>query len=402
MFHREIIIEQHKNAFYHVPSIVTAPDGSILAFCEQRWQSPCDDVGECHIVMKKSHDHGLSWGELRVLRRQEGAKWHMGSAVTDHITGRVLLMCGGGWLQSRDNGESWTDWKPALHAGTEVMVNAFGSTHGSSPGIQLRYGKKKNRLVWPARAVISDSGYDDRSVSDRQNKCYSIALYSDDHGRSIRQSNIFHRGTGEGSLVELGNGDIYFNARAYFNDGKRRGAVSRDWGVTFTEVPENQPIQEVPQGCNACMIGYPPHLINSTSMAGYPAHLIRSASMAGYPEHLVNNKPMAEYPGHFINNENIVLFANPDTKGPHREHGVVRMSLDGGKTWPFSREISARGEWFDYSSMTVAADGTILVMYKTTPSLTGLPTSPDGCCSMAVARFDLDWLIPTDCKVSQP
>ncbi|SLM30109.1 putative Glycosyl hydrolase BNR repeat-containing protein [Desulfamplus magnetovallimortis] len=364
MFKRSIIINQRENSFYHIPSIVTAPDGSILAFCEQRWQSPCDDVGECHIVMTKSIDHGKTWSPMQELRRKDGAKWHMGSAITDMAEGKVLLMCGGGWLQSIDNGDTWLDWKPALHADktTEGVKYGIGSTHGSTPGIQLQYGKHKNRLVWPARIIISDSGYNDKSISDRREKCYSTVIYSDDHGQNLYRSNSFHQGTGEACLIERINGDIYFNARAYYNDGKRRVALSHDGGTSFMEAPEDVELREVPQGCNASMIRYPQHLLNMDTNHGIPSN-------------------------------DIVLFANPDTEGSNREHGVVRLSIDGGETWKYSRAVTDYGQWFDYSSMTVANDGTILLMYKTTPSMEGIPNSSDECCSMAIARFDLGWLM---------
>jgi hypothetical protein len=101
---------------------------------------------------------------------------------------------------------------------------------------------------------------------------------------------------------------------------------------------------------------------------------------------------MVRYPPQLCGGRDILLFVNPDTGGPHREHGVVHVSLDGGETWPIKKEISGWGDWFDYSSMTVAHDGTVLVMYKTTPSMQGIATSPDGCCSMALARFDLAWI----------
>ena len=309
--------------------------------------------------MKKSHDHGRTWGELRVLRKQAGAKWHMGSAITDMITGKIFLMCGGGWLQSLDNGETWTDWNPKLQL-PEDGNGGIGSTHGSAPGIQLQYGRHQNRLIWPARTTISKDGYDDRKISDRRQKCYSTVIYSDDHGETLERSNVFHRGTGEACLVELINGDIYFNARAYFNDNMRRVALSRDGGMSFTEEAHDTLLREGPQGCNAGMLRYP-------------------EKYAGLKNCLPANK-------------DVVLFANPDTDGPDREHGVVRLSLDGGYTWAFSRSVTDYGDWFDYCSMTVAVDGSILLMYKTTPTMKGLATSPDECCSMALARFDLEWL----------
>ena len=348
MFHRQIIFPQQPHAYYHVPSIAVAPDGGILAFCEERWRSPCDDTGECRIVMKKSMDGGDTWSELSHLHKKAGAKYHMGSVVTVPRSGSVLLMCGGGWLKSLDNGDAWQKWRPTMPG----MQDA--STHGSSPGIILRHGIYEGRILWPARAIVSQTGYNDSSIRDRREKCYSIALYSDDDGQTINASNTFLQGTGEACLAEGLDGEIYFNARAYFDDGKRRTAVSQDGGGHFSEIAPATNLRELSQGCNAAMVRYPPELCGG---------------------------------------RDILLFVNPDTTGQHREHGVVHVSHDGGRTWPLKKEIGKWGDWFDYASMAVAKDGTVLVMYKTTPAMQGLGSSTDGRCSMALARFNLAWIV---------
>lgn len=350
MFNRQIVFPQKEHSFYHIPSIVVSPDGSILAFCEERWRSPCDDTGECHIVMKKSTDHGKTWGDLIHLKKKAGKKYHMGSAVTDTSTGKILLMYNSGCLQSTDNGDGWEDWRPVFH---DKAGAARPSTHGSGPGIIKQIGIHKGRILWPARTIISDDGYNDLIIADRRKKCYSAILFSDDHGVTIHCSNVFLQGTGEACLVERTNGDLYLNARAYFDDNSRRTAVSRDGGANFLEGPPAVDLSETGQGCNASMIRYPENMCGG---------------------------------------RDLVLFVNPSTTGPHREHGTVYASEDGGRTWLMKREISQLGEWFDYSSMTVCRDGTILVMYKTTPTMQGIASSSDECCSMAVARFDLDWL----------
>ena len=161
------------------------------------------------------------------------------------------------------------------------------------------------------------------------------------------------QGTGEACLAERLNGDLYFNARAYFNDTKRHTAISRDGGFHFIECEPDAQLREVRQGCNASMVSYPPELCQG---------------------------------------RDILLFANPDSAGRDREHGVVRASFDGGNSWPVQKTVTSWGDWFDYSAMAVSKEGIVQLMYKTTPGMTGMPASPDECCSMALARFDLDWL----------
>ena len=183
-----------------------------------------------------------------------------------------------------------------------------------------------------------------------------MVFFSDDHGETIHSSNAFLQGTGEGCLAERLDGDLYFNARAYFDDGKRYTAISHDGGSHFTESLPDGHLREVRQGCSASLVRYPPELCGG---------------------------------------RDILLFANPDSTGKYREHGVVHVSFDGGESWPLKKAVTQWGEWFDYSAMAISHDGKVLLMYKSTPNMVGMPTSSDECCSMALARFDLEWLIQT-------
>ena len=54
------VFEQDDDANYHIPNLVVANDGTVLAFCEERWRSPWDNVAECHIVLRRSLDHANS------------------------------------------------------------------------------------------------------------------------------------------------------------------------------------------------------------------------------------------------------------------------------------------------------------------------------------------------------
>jgi sialidase-1 len=343
------VFEQSGDANYHIPNLVVANNGAVLAFCEERWKSAADNVAECHVVLRRSLDHGRTWLPMVTLRRKAGGKFHMGSTCVDRGTGQVLLMCGGGWLKSTDHGVTWSDWKPRLVASADGLG---GSTHGSGPGVTLQYGSAPGRLLWPARTVDRADGYNDGSIADRRAKCYSTALYSDDHGETIQRANVFLRGTGEACLVERLEGTVYFNARAYFDDRGRRTAVSSDGGRTFGSEGRAPGLTELSQGVSAGMVRYPPQLIGGADL---------------------------------------VLFSNPDTTGTVRCHGVLRASGDGGRTWPYAEELNTSNDWFDYSSLAVAHDGTILVMAKSTATGRGLPGFAKAC-SMIVFRVPLAWL----------
>ena len=86
------VLEQTGEANYHIPNLVVANDGTVLAFCEERWKSPWDNVAECHIVLRRSLDHGRTWLPMQTLRRAEGGNYHMGSACVDRNTGDALRL----------------------------------------------------------------------------------------------------------------------------------------------------------------------------------------------------------------------------------------------------------------------------------------------------------------------
>ena len=106
-----------------------------------------------------------------------------------------------------------------------------GSTHGASAGITLQYGKKKGRLIAPARFATKP----DEELETLQKYHYNCTIYSDDHGQTWQTGGKVQVGTGEGCIAELSDGTIYYNSRAYFLDGKRRIAWSNDGGETFEE-----------------------------------------------------------------------------------------------------------------------------------------------------------------------
>lgn len=350
-----VVFEQAGDANYHIPSMVIARNGAVLAFCEERWKSAGDNVTECHIVLRRSLDGGCTWLPMATLRRKDNGNFHMGSACVDQTTGTVLLMCGGGWLKSNDNGATWTDWKPRIVQPKDGMG---GSTHGSAPGITLQYGPAKGRLLWPARTVDRSAGYNDDSIPDRQAHCFSTALYSDDHGETILRANVFLKGTGEACLAERLDGAVYFNARAYFGDNHRRNALSTDGGLHFGDEGIDSTLNEVVQGTCAGMVRYPPELIGGADL---------------------------------------VLFCNPDATGKVRCHGVIRGSLDRGRTWKYAKELNSANDWFDYSSVAVARDGNILVLAKSTATGKGAPGFSQAC-SMVLFRVGLDWLTDGELK----
>jgi hypothetical protein len=58
---------------YAIPSLAITPDGTILAFCEGRKHGPTDHQ-EVWLVLRRSTDNGVTWGDLQLLYGNNGGE----------------------------------------------------------------------------------------------------------------------------------------------------------------------------------------------------------------------------------------------------------------------------------------------------------------------------------------
>jgi sialidase-1 len=251
---------------YRIPAIITAADGTLLAFCEAR-KDHRGDSGNIDLILKRSEDNGATWSSPQVI-------WDAGPdtagnpcPVVDQRTGRiVMLMC---WNLATDHGRD-------LHAGTgkdtRRVYQIHSDDHGktwSSPeeitsnvkdptwwwyatgpgiGIQLQEGPYTDRLVIPANHT-TDGYYG------------AHTLYSDDGGESWNVSSTIQPTVNESQVVELSDGRLLMNMRSQGLDntarprnGYRSIAYSNDGGASWSD-----PIFDDELGdprCQASLIRY--------------------------------------------------------------------------------------------------------------------------------------------------
>lgn len=296
---------------YRIPSIVTTPKGTLLAFAEGR--NGRGDSGDIDLLVKRSTDNGETWSAEKVVWNDSLNTCGNPCPVFDTQTGKLWLFMTWNlgkdheneiirktsentrlpyFCYSEDDGLTWS--KPQK-AGDPCKEPSWGwYATGPGIGIQLTKGKYAGRLVIPANHSYDDTG---SKIRKDPYGYGSHVLISDDHGKNWRMSHPIRPGCNESQVVELSDGTMLMNMRSY--NGKNSRAVSRstDGGETWSTVSHDY--QLVESVCQASIIGY----------------------------------------GNYHGKE-IFFFSNPSVP-VGRTHMTIQYSEDGCRTWPASRLINA-------------------------------------------------------------
>ncbi len=300
---------------YRIPALVVGARGTLLAICEGRKNSEQDD-GDIDLLLRRSEDGGRTWSQPTVIYEEGGdAPVTIGNPcpVLDARTGILwLAFCRNNdrvfVTSTSDDGLTWT---PPREITAEVKAGDWDwYATGPGHGIQLKMGPHAGRLVFPCDHGVRgrDGGWQARGRSH--------IIYSDDGGKTFRRGEATAWGMNECQVAELQDGRLLLNMRNYFGKECRAFAISQDGGVTWSEPWWNETVY-----CPVCQ-----------------------ASMVAFSE-----KPAT------------LLHSGPG--GPDRANLTLRVSYDGGKTWPYARRmISAPAA---YSDLAVLQDGTICLVCET-------------------------------------
>jgi len=306
---------------YRIPSALTTPKGTVLAFCEGR-KSGQHDSGDIDLVLRRSTDGGATWGPLQVLwddgantcgnpcpvlDRETGAIWmlmthNLGrdpeSKIIDRTAEgtRTVLVS-----RSEDDGVTWS--KPADLTKDVKRPEWTWVATGPGMGIQTR----KGRLVIPCDYVEAET-----------KKGGSHVMISDDHGKTWTLGCTISGGTNECQVVERSDGSLLMNLRNYKTPSRERAiSVSADGGATWSTLSHDAALVEpICQG-------------SIYRMPGEPSR---------------------------------ILFSNPaDPKS--RVRMTVRLSRDEGATWSTVKEFGEGPA--AYSCLTSLAGGAAGCLYET-------------------------------------
>jgi len=396
-FTETLVFATGGRSHYRIPSVIVTKDGAVLAFCNDRRDTVDDHAPETNLVMVRKAV-GQDWSTVHTLAHVDGWACTIGSAVYDenediafcsglripvarYEFGRYTeeekkefarlteekvktagVPAGDFLLYSLDNGLNWKEraLDIELHIfvckdGMQVSVRGF--CHGSGSGITLRHGAHAGRLLCPSRMATGEY-YD---MDGLRKHSYNNAIYSDDHGVTWKTSAPVQPGTGEGTLMEDGEGNILYNSRAYYEDRKRYLASSTDGGETFGHFRTDDFLLDTAyMGCNASLLRVERGDLSDPSLLPEDA-------------------------------DSVTVFVNP--RSEDRDHLTACISFDSGRTWSHTKLIHEGRN--AYSSLAFSPKEQLFYLLyeqgENDPYDRGI----------ACAVFDLEWLLSSQTEENQ-
>jgi sialidase-1 len=329
---------------YRIPSAIVTPKGTVLAFAEGR-RSGAGDAGDIDLVMRRSHDGGLTWTPMQVIGDNGPNTFGNPCPVVDRRTGTIWLLTtqnrgtdrekdiiagtseGGRtvWvMRSQDDGATWS----APIEITASVKAADWTWYATGPGVGIQTAN--GRLVIPANHAEAKTGIH-----------RSHLFFSDDGGNTWTLGSSADPGTNESQVAELADGRLLLNMRNHppKPENFRMIARSGDGGRTLSAASPDRALIEPPA----------------------QASLLRYSTVKS-------------------DGRNRLLFANPASRT--RERMTVRLSYDEGESWPIARVLHEGPA--AYSSLVVLPDRSIGVLFER-----GERTAYE---RVTFARFPLSWL----------
>ena len=360
---------------YRIPVLCVSARGTVLAAIEARHTGT--DWGDIQILLRRSEDGGHSFGPPQSIARWDGeikrAAWleeqHAHAAKKGRTYHNAVLIADRDgtihflfgieyshvfYRRSNDDGRTWSQTRDITAAFEPLRQQYPWRVVATGPGlgVQLSGGARDGRLVvpiWLARGSHGAGGDHRPSVVS--------SVFSDDGGQTWQTGDIIAhetepaRNPNETVVAQLPDGRVYFNIRSEAKQHRRLIATSPDGATAWTT----------------------PHFDDELFEPICHAGLVR----AGDELLFSNPNPALDAPQRY-----------PEIGHLQRENLIVRMSHNGGETWPVSRVLDAGSA--GYSALGVLPDGSFLCLWERGQKEGDWPGH-----TVTLARFDWAWLTST-------
>ncbi|MGO1245136.1 MAG: sialidase family protein [Sphingobacterium sp.] len=316
----------HPYSSLRIPALVVTGKGTLLAFAAGRIDSG-SDWADMDLVMRRSEDGGNNWEPLQIVAKSSGNMPVDNPTPIIGQNGIVHLIyqrdySRAYYTQSKDDGKTWSEPSDITSTFDEFKDEYNWKVLAPGPGhsIQLQNG----RLIVPVWLADSDV-----LTPHRSHRPSRIAtIYSDDMGETWKRGALIpdvqgFKNPSETMAVQLDDGRVMLNIRNESEERKRGVSYSKNGITNWT----------------------PPTYIDDLFEPICMGSIIRVDQPEG---------------------KSYLIFVNPDSehipKHP-RKNLTVKLSSDGGKTWPVSKvlEEGVAG----YSDLAVGLDGIIYCLYET-------------------------------------
>ncbi len=324
-------------AAYRIPGMVTTNEGTLLAVYDIRYNNGVDLQEHVDIGLSRSTDKGQTWEPMRAImdmgeynglpQAQNGVGDP--AILVDKTTGTIWVVAA--WTHGEGNERSWWNslqgmtpeetaqlllvksendgktWSAPINITSQVKDPSwYFLLQGPGMGISMQDGT----LVFPIQYI------DSTRVPN------AGIMYSKDHGANWKIHSLARTNTTEAQVAEVEPGVLMLNMRDN-RGGSRAVATTRDLGLTWEEHASSRSALQEPV-CMASLISVPAKE-NATG-------------------------------------KDLLIFSNPDTT-KDRTRITIKISEDGGNTWPYSLLLDEELGW-GYSCLSMIDPETIGVIYE--------------------------------------